>query len=96
MENRIRQLREKRGLTQETLAIELEITQQQLMEELDIIKKDTRGNLSCITARGSKEHIMAAIEAKEPLFYEILPLSLEEIFISETEVVGYDIKDIIG
>ena len=30
MENRIRQLREKRGLTQETLAIELEITQQQL------------------------------------------------------------------
>ena len=26
MENRIRQLREKRGLTQETLAIELEIT----------------------------------------------------------------------
>ena len=56
--------------------------EQQLMEELDIIKKDTRGNLSCITARGSKEHIMAAIEAKEPLFYEILPLSLEEIFIS--------------
>lgn len=70
--------------------------EQQLMEELDIIKKDTRGNLSCITARGSKEHIMAAIEAKEPLFCEILPLSLEEIFISETEVVGYDIKDIIG
>ena len=30
MENRIRQLREKRGLTQEILAIELEITQQQL------------------------------------------------------------------
>ena len=30
MENRIRQLREKGGLTQETLAIELEITQQQL------------------------------------------------------------------
>lgn len=30
MENRIRQLREKRGLTQETLAIELEITQRQL------------------------------------------------------------------
>lgn len=30
MENRIRQLREKRGLTQETLATELEITQQQL------------------------------------------------------------------
>ena len=32
----------------------------------------------------------------EPLFYElIIPLSLEEIFISETEVAGYDIKKLI-
>jgi ABC-2 type transport system ATP-binding protein len=30
-----------------------------------------------------------------PLFSEVLPLSLEEIFISETEVAGYDIKKII-
>lgn len=37
MGNRIRQLREKRGLTQETLATELEITQQQLSKyERDI------------------------------------------------------------
>lgn len=37
MENRIRQLREKRDLTQETLATELEITQQQLSKcERDI------------------------------------------------------------
>lgn len=70
--------------------------EQQLMEELDIMKKEERGNLSCITARGSREAIVAAVEAKNPLFYEILPLSLEEIFISETEVIGYDIKDIIN
>jgi len=30
-----------------------------------------------------------------PIFYELLPLSLEEIFISETEVKGYDIKSLI-
>ena len=30
-----------------------------------------------------------------PIFAEILPLTLEEIFINETEVVGYDIKKII-
>ncbi len=29
------------------------------------------------------------------LLFEVLPLTLEEIFISETEVVGYDIKKII-
>ena len=32
---------------------------------------------------------------KNPLFCEILPLTLEEIFISETEVAGYDIKNLI-
>ena len=32
---------------------------------------------------------------KQPLFSEILPLSLEEIFISETEVAGYDVKNLI-
>ena len=31
----------------------------------------------------------------DTIFYEVLPLSLEEIFISETEVVGYDIKKLI-
>ena len=29
------------------------------------------------------------------VFFEILALSLEEIFISETEVVGYDVRKFI-
>jgi ABC-2 type transport system ATP-binding protein len=29
------------------------------------------------------------------VFFESIPLSLEEIFISETEVAGYDIKKLI-
>lgn len=70
--------------------------EQRLCAELNVTKKETRGTLSCITVRGSREDVVTAVESKEPLFYEILPLSLEEIFISETEVIGYDIKDIIG
>lgn len=70
--------------------------EQRLCGELEVIQKETRGTLSCITVRGSREEILMAVESKNPLFYEILPLSLEEIFISETEVIGYDIKDIIG
>ncbi len=69
--------------------------EQRLLGELDVIKRETRGNLSCVTVRGSREEILMDIESKKPLFYEILPLSLEEIFISETEVIGYDIKNII-
>jgi ABC-2 type transport system ATP-binding protein len=30
-----------------------------------------------------------------PVFYEIIPLTLEEIFIEETEVRGYDVKKLI-
>lgn len=35
---------------------------------------------------------METVESKFPLFAEMIPLTLEEIFISETEVAGYDIK----
>ena len=38
---------------------------------------------------------MARFSSIDTIFYEVLPLSLEEIFISETEVAGYDIKKIL-
>ena len=66
-----------------------------LMHTIDIIKIEKRGRLSIITARGKKEEIMNKVQSLHPIFAEILPLSLEEIFISETEVVGYDIKKLI-
>ena len=34
------------------------------------------------------------MQQADPVFYETIPLSLEEIFISETEVVGYDVKNL--
>ena len=43
----------------------------------------------------SREEIERQIQHLEPVFYEMIPLSLEEIFISETEVAGYDIKKLI-
>lgn len=72
------------------------VMENRLLGELEVLKREERGQLSCITVRGSREEIVMTVESKKPLYYEILPLSLEEIFISETEVVGYDIKDIIG
>lgn len=63
---------------------------------LELIAQECRGSLYTITVRGHKEQLISAISALNPLFYEILPLSLEEIFISETEVAGYDFKKVIG
>ena len=54
-----------------------------------------RGSLSTITVRGTREEVEAAMRSCEPVFFEAIPLSLEEIFISETEVAGYDVKKLI-
>lgn len=66
----------------------------ELKKELDILKIDHQGSLVLITARGTRSEIMAKIRQKNPLFSEVLPLTLEEIFISETEVVGYEIQNV--
>ncbi|WP_033165839.1 ABC transporter ATP-binding protein [Clostridium sp. KNHs205] len=67
----------------------------EILTDIEIIKAEKRGSLHTITARGNREEIIAKIERKNPVFSEVLPLSLEEIFISETEVAGYDIKKLI-
>ncbi len=62
---------------------------------LTILQQEQRGSLYTFTVRGEEADVMAHICRLEPVFAEALPLSLEEIFISETEVVGYDIKKLI-
>lgn len=66
-----------------------------IFEGIEVIKTDRRGSLYTITARGTQEEITVRIKRADPVFWEVLPLTLEEIFISETEVVGYDIKKLI-
>lgn len=66
-----------------------------LEKMFDILQFNRRGKLVTMTVRGSEEQIMAKLATLKPVFYECIPLSLEEIFISETEVVGYDIKNLI-
>lgn len=62
---------------------------------LDKLKIERRGSLCILTVRGSREEVESLIGSYKPVFAEIIPLSLEEIFISETEVVGYDIKKLV-
>ena len=66
-----------------------------LIQSLDILEVQRQGTLLIITARGTREEIMEKVQKADPLFSEIIPLSLEEIFISETEVAGYEIRNIL-
>lgn len=65
------------------------------LKALEIVKTEQRGSLSTLTVRGNREDIEEKMAGYEPVFFELIPLSLEEIFISETEVAGYDIKKLI-
>ncbi len=72
-----------------------EAQEKQLLQELNVIRCQRQGSLVMVTARGTRSEIMRRIQEKNPLFCEIIPLTLEEIFISETEVAGYEVKDLI-
>lgn len=67
--------------------------EQELLRNLRVVKMERTGSLLTLTVREERSEVLRIAEAQNPLFIEVLPLTLEEIFISETEVAGYDIKD---
>lgn len=71
------------------------VREQALIQALHILKMERSGTLLTLTVRGGREDVLHLAQEQDPLFAEVLPLTLEEIFISETEVAGYDIKDLL-
>lgn len=66
------------------------------LSDLDIIIKKESGSILTLTIRATKEVLLNRFDSIDTVFLEIIPLTLEEIFISETEVLGYDIKKLIS
>ena len=62
---------------------------------LDILHESQTGRLKTLVVRGSAEEVNAKVQAENPAYYDILPLSLEEIFIYELGGVNYEVKNII-
>lgn len=56
---------------------------------------EQRGRMISMIVRGDYDALHAQIAEMQPLYSEILPLTLEEIFIAEMEVRGYDINDLV-
>lgn len=57
--------------------------------ELPIVTAKHAGHVATLVVRGTREETEAAAHALAPVFYELLPLTLEEIFIAEMEEKGY-------
>lgn len=57
---------------------------------LDILTIDQKNGLTNIIARGDADESLKQVKAKAPKFCDLIPLSLEEIFIYEMEALKYD------
>lgn len=66
-----------------------------LPEGLKVVHQSQAGRLLTLVVRGSGEEIRATLEAASPVYFDLLPLSLEEIFIYELGGVSHEIRQII-
>ena len=67
----------------------------ELPEGLDILHHSLTGRLHQLILRGQAEELTNRLSAVQPLFLDVLPLSLEEIFIYELGGADHEIKNIL-
>ena len=64
-------------------------------ENLEVLHETTSGRLKTLVVRGDADTVSRTIAAGNPDYFDVLPLSLEEIFIYELGGVNYEVKNII-
>lgn len=74
---------------------DIEYTREQLASEgLNILHFERNHSIYYVIVKDDIQKIEKILAPKNPVLLEIIPLSLEEIFIYELEVLGYDSSDI--
>ena len=66
-----------------------------LPEDLQILHRSETGRLQQLILRGKADELQAKLTACRPLFLDVLPLTLEEIFIYELGGAEHEVKDIV-
>ena len=67
----------------------------QAPEGLEILHESQSGRLRTLIVRGGAEEITARMQETDCPYFDVLPLSLEEIFIYELGGVNYEVKNIV-
>ena len=67
-----------------------------VFNSLYIMKIERTGSLLSLVVKGNEEEIMQFINRLDPLYAECIEPTLEEVFIYELEVIGYDVKNILS
>lgn len=67
-----------------------------LFSELEITNYIKKGSVSNLIIKGNRDKAEKILRAKNPILLDILPLSLEEVFIHEMSALGYAFSDIMN
>ncbi|RCW71876.1 ABC transporter ATP-binding protein [Saliterribacillus persicus] len=68
---------------------------EKLIESLNIVHQEKRGSVNIWIVKGDYADVDQEIRSYQPILKDILPLTLEEIFIYEMEGVGYAIENVL-
>ena len=71
------------------------VMEQPLPAELNVVHHSAVGRVQTIIARGSAEEAEKLLNPCEPILCDVLPLSLEEVFIYELGGVDYEVKNVL-
>ncbi len=71
------------------------VTEQPLPENLQVVHHSQVGRVQTIIVRGSGDEVADLLHQCHPLLCDILPLSLEEVFIYELGGVDYEVKSVL-
>lgn len=66
-----------------------------IFQEGEVLHQTRSGSVIQFIVKGSKENILSRVKETKPVIMDILPLSLEEIFIYELGGKGYEIENVI-
>lgn len=83
------------GIFRVQVAFEANAPAQAIQEALKPMKWNENGKVITFTVKGDKDQIINMLSMYRPLLCEVLPLTLEEVFISEMEYVGYDSSHVL-
>ena len=68
---------------------------QALPQDLNILHDQATGRMHTLILRGDAEALKAYLAAAQPQYMDVVPLTLEEIFIYELGGVDYEVKNIL-
>lgn len=70
-------------------------TPDNLFKDGEVLHRTQNGSVLQLIVRGNKDAIVSHVKSTNPVVMDILPLSLEEIFIYELGGKGYEIENIL-